>query len=139
MTLRGKDLGVDEYTEGSASADRLHEAGKNLTFEEGGKAIISDDEFTAVEEEKGEDLPSGVGSEIIERVKDAKERKVSLEEEFDWYDRDFLGAFVKDITDLKAGEREREAYFARGPPNEFYVNDVKEDGSYELVKLDYKN
>ncbi|MFH1190192.1 MAG: hypothetical protein V1682_05815 [Candidatus Omnitrophota bacterium] len=141
--IRLKGSGKEYFDQANHEADILQGEGKDIKFDSGGKLVIF--ESTAlVKEEKKAPMKLSIAENIALSIKDdalvkAEELKLTpyaVEEIYGAYHRDSLGRLLSDLHTTPVDKRRAGTYLARGPPNEFYVIEVKDDLSLELMKFD---
>lgn len=137
----------------STAADRVLEATKDLTLEEGGELInySSGDLAERRKQSKPSLEPSfvddyfkSIQSAVIEADKDAATRIEKLkkfpyetEPAYGVVKRSHLGALLRDLVEGNRRGLQDGVYLVRGPPNLFYTVIVRDQGqTFDMLKID---
>lgn len=133
----------NNFEEASQVADKWQEQYKDTPIENGGELLIFGPPMMNTEKEKGEmkliigdQDRSKIEAVISDKVSSLNSTPYAVEQIYGVYDRSSLGRLLTDFHNMPLSQRPMGVHFIRGPPNEFYVIDVKKDGSFELVKFD---
>ncbi|MFH1593084.1 MAG: hypothetical protein ABID09_00115, partial [Candidatus Omnitrophota bacterium] len=141
--IRLADSGKEYFDQAYQAADRLQGETKNMPIEDGGELVIFEPPAIRPEKELAQ-VELKVDSSDRVKIEESLSRKAQslsstpyvVEKIYGAYDRYSLGRVLADLRKTPLSERVAGTYFIRAPPNEFYVIDVKADGSFELIKFD---